>query len=854
MARPIEPLPIDSVFPEIEREWQTHPNLVLEAPTGAGKTTRFPPWLARAEWAPPGQILLLEPRRIAARAAAKRIAQESGQALGEFVGYHVRFDRRATDRTRIVAMTPGMFLRRLQSDPFLSGVGAVLFDEFHERQLDADLSLALARRVQLEVRDDLRIAAFSATLEVEPLARFLGDAPRVVSLGRLFPVECRYRDYSLQRPLAEQVADAVRDVADQRSGDLLAFLPGVREIEATRRQLEAWSRREAVDLRPLFGDLSAADQDAALRSGARRRVVIATNVAESSVTVGGITAVVDSGWVRFKRFDSGAALDRLELGRISQASAEQRAGRAGREQPGVCVRLWSRREHDLLEKKSVPEIARTDVSGAVLQLLGWGESPTEFPWFEPPPPESIERAQRLLQALGAVEFSLPADPTSTLRVTSIGRAMIEIPAAPRIARLLLESSRSGHVDRVCLLAAALSERSGFARGDGRDLRVQLNALESDLRQRPKDHWSLARVRDQFRKSVRSALDSHDLKLSRSKATGGAGVEVDDVIRRALLAAFPDRVARRRDEARQRAVMVGGKGILLSEADSSVSSTSELLVVCDVIPPPRNRARGEARAQTYVDVDRDWLDPELVETSREVFYDRDRESVAVRVIERYLDLTLSEGRAAPNRGGEEGSAASRLLGSIASAGPARSLPLEDAEVRQFLLRIETLRRHCPELEFESIDLAEVAASQAVGEWRMADVRKKPLLPVLLGRFSYSDQQLMEREAPARITVPSGRSVSLEYRPDGAPILAARIQELFGLAESPRLARGRVRVLLHLLAPNGRPQQVTDDLESFWSRTYFEVRKDLRRRYPKHDWPEDPTTATASRRPQRRRRPQ
>lgn len=836
MSRSRIPLPIDAVLPEVELAWREHANLVLEAPTGAGKTTRLPAWLARSDLVPEGQIILLEPRRVAARAAARRIAREAGSALGDFAGYHVRFDRRANDRTRIVAMTEGLYLRRLQGDPFLEGVVAVLFDEFHERHLDGDLALALTRRVQEEVRPDLRIAAFSATLEVDPLKRFLGDAPSVVSEGRSYPVERHYRDYSHTRPLPEQAAEATRELARDIDGDLLVFLPGVGEIERTRRELEGWAASEGIDLVPLYGDLDAQQQDRALEAGERRRIVLATNVAESSVTVAGIRGVVDSGWVRELRFDAGVGLDRLELTRISRASARQRAGRAGREAPGVCLRLWSRREHDALDEKTTPEVARNDLSAAVLQLRVWGETdPSAFPWFERPPADAIERADALLRQLGALDASLA--------VTPVGRRLADLPVPPRLGRVLLAADSLGHSRRLALVAALASERDVFERGATGDLLARVEAVERYARAKQvrsnvgvlkpgaADH--VLRVQRQLVDTLeRGDVREEPGATDRPRA---ASVSRDDAVRRAILAGFPDRVARRRPGDPARAVLVGGRG--LEVPIDAAHTPSELLVAWEIAPPRRGTRAGEGLVRVGIDIDRTWLAPDLLACERELTFSEDREAIEVRIVDRYLDLVLDERIAAPHPDGDEARAATRLLADIVRAQPERLIDPNDPAVAQLLARIETLRTHCPERALASPQLPEIAASLVTHQLRLSDVRRQSIPAAILASYSYEDQQFIEREAPERIPVPSGRAVKLEYRSGAAPILAARIQEMFGVRQTPRIARGRVPVLLHLLAPNGRPQQVTDDLESFWTTTYFEIRKELRRRYPKHAWPDE-----------------
>ena len=854
---PLPPLPIDGVVPDLVAALRDAPAAVLTAPPGAGKTTRVPPALLAAGIAGEGRIVVLEPRRIAARAAARRMAEENGWQLGGEVGYQVRFDRRAGPRTRILVVTEGILVQMLQADPFLAGIGALVFDEFHERSLHVDLALAMARRVQREVRPDLRLLVMSATLDPGPVAAFLGDCPIVVSPGRLFPVAVEH----LAPPpssdprgpdLAVQVAAGVRRALAASPGDLLVFLPGVGEIARCGEALAPLAAERGLAVLPLYGDLPAEQQDAALRLMASRKVVLATNVAETSVTVDGVTAVVDSGLARRLRFDPATGLDRLELARVNRASADQRAGRAGRQAPGLCVRLWPAWEDAALQPAELPEIRRVDLAAPALQLLAWGETDlAAFGWFEPPEPAALAAALRLLERLGAVDGS---------GVTALGRTLARLPVHPRLGRLLVEGHARGVPAEAALLAALLAERDPFragARGPGKPGK----ASRSDLLDRLEDLaafergavWpenlnpgaarQVLRARDQLADLVRRELGS----------APAIAAQRDDALLRSLLAAYPDRLARRREPGSSRAVMVGGRGVVLAE-ESAVRSP-ELFLCVDLAEPAGARpgapaSSSEARVRKASAVEASWLPPERLRTAVEVGFDPQRERVVAWKRTRCEDLAIAEAEVpVPDDG-----TAAEVLAAAAAERLARALPLDDPEVESFLARIRSLALWRPELglpAFGEDDLRALLPALAAGRRSLAELRKAPLCDLLEGLLTREQREALEREAPERLEVPSGSRIRLAYEPGRPPVLAARIQELFGLAETPRVAGGRVPVLLHLLAPNGRPQQVTHDLRSFWETTYPQVRRELAGRYPKHAWPQDPWTATPQRRPGRPR---
>ncbi len=844
------PLPIDDILPQIVQSLSRTPNLVLKAPTGAGKTVRVAPSLVGLGGVH-GTVLLLEPRRVAARAAARRISIERGTSLGDEIGYHVRFDRKTGAATRLVAMTYGIFLRRLQEDPLLAEVGAVVFDEFHERSLDADLALAIARKVQREVREDLRIVVMSATLDARPAAAFLGDAPVVESAGRQYPIEIRHRAIEDPKAADRAVAATVRSVLDESGGDVLVFLPGVGEIRRVRADLEPVLAARGIDVMDLYGDLPAEQQDAVLRRGARRKVVLATNVAESSVTIENISVVVDSGLARVMRFDPRVGVDRLELARISRASADQRAGRAGRTGPGICIRLWSAHDDRALRPAEEPEIRRVDLSRAVLELKAWGEPDVRsFAWFDAPEASVLDAAEQALTMLGCL---------SGKSLTAIGRRLARLPLPPRIARLLVEAERLGIVRHAAIAAALLTERDPFRRtGDAaRQARRPTTAYESDVLERvlalerfadaKSSHASPDLAAGAARSVLRVARELETSIRSERAAPGEArDGTVEERLLRALLVAFPDRVAKRRAPGSDRAVMVGGRGVRLST--ESVLATAELFV-CVSVDGGRRGERSESLVWQASAIERSWLAAGDVREAVELEFDDQTESVTGRSVTRYLDLVLDERPSPAPR-----DAASRVLADRAAASPARALDLAAAETAEWLARARSLSQWMPELALPAFDddaLSLVAREVAGGKRSFAEMRRAPVLDALRAQLSYEQLRLLDRHAPERIAVPSGSSVRIAYEPGQAPVLAVRIQEVFGMKETPRVAAGRVAVVLHLLAPNRRPEQVTDDLASFWKTTYSQVRKELRARYPKHSWPEDPLTAVAEHRPRRKR---
>ena len=868
MSSRMQPLPIDDVLGDLIVALRESPCVVLQAPTGTGKTTRVPGAVLDAAIAP-GQVVMLEPRRVAARAAARRIAQERHVVLGEEVGYQVRFDDRAGPKTRLRIVTDGILLRMLQTDPFLESVGAVVFDEFHERGLNVDLALGMVRRIQQTVRPDLRIVVMSATLglgsarfrdadsgssarldeqihdrragilqnnteglpEIRALPAFLGHCPVIVAGARSHPVEIEYLPGFSREPLPDLAMQGVARLLTQTPGDLLVFMPGVGEIRQTLDRLEPLAREQNLTLQPLYGDLTPEQQDAVLSKGTRRRVIVSTNVAETSVTVEGVTGVVDTGLVRLLRFEPGLGLDRLSLEKISQASADQRAGRAGRTQPGVCLRLWGERDQRALPEQTEPEVRRIDLASAVLQLSQWGENPRDFPWYETPPAAALDQAELLLSQLGLVKHGA---------LTERGKAVSTFPLAPRLGCLLLAGATFGVRDRVALAAALLSERDPFVRNGAGPRRPTSHASESDVvdrvvamedfersgvlesacgRLNPGAAKSILRVRDDLKRLFRS------LKLPPAEPVAHA----DEGLQRALLAAFPDRLARRREPDQGRAVMVGGRGIRLAVESAVLEAELFLCVTADA-------GGTEALVRQASAVQREWLPPEGLETVEAFGFDTQHERVTATRRTMWLGLTIADIVIKL----PEGDQVALVLAEAAGRQLEQVLPKDD-EILNFLARVRCLRSWRPDLDLPPLDDAHLARelpSLCAGCRTFADLRRADWSSFLRGLLTWPQLQTLDREAPERWPTRSGKRIALRYEVGRPPILAARIQDLFGLAETPRIAGGRVPVLLHLLAPNMRPQQVTDDLKSFWINTYPQVRKDLRRRYPKHAWPENP----------------
>lgn len=862
------PLPIDSHLDAITAALRAHRALVLVAEPGAGKTTRVPPAIVKGGLLPANQpnLVMLQPRRIAARAAAARIAEENAWTLGEEVGYQVRFEKRITARTRLRVVTEAILTRQLLDDPSLDGVGCVVLDEFHERSIHSDLAIALLNEVKQSLRDDLMLVVMSATLDAEPIANFLGGAPIVRVPGRTFPVDVSYRPTRGAR-LEDAVADAVRDELDQSDGHVLVFLPGAAEIQ---RAQDAIGRPGDAVVLPLHGSLPFDEQQRAIAPNSRRKIVLATNIAETSLTIDGVRTVIDSGLARVPRFDPQRRLDALHLQRISKASATQRAGRAGRTAPGRCVRLWTAMEHEQLDAFDLPEIASVDLAPTLLDLHAWGQSDVDkFGWFEKPPADAMAGAERLLKMLGALD--------EAGKITDLGKRMQAIPVHPRLARLLIGAADAGQPDLGATVAALLSEKdfvqrtyedrrsigSAQTRSDS-DVGVRLHLLESA--ERSNFRWGsagdnvdmnaarqVARARDQLRRLVPSPSGER-AKLRRnltdsSQPSSSTEREAEVLLQQLVLLAYPDRVCRRRGDV-WTATMVGGVGVRL-DSDCSVLE-GDYFVAVDPRADDRARAR-EALVRIASRVEVDWLErfyPQSIHRLLRTEYDPQRERVVgIREV-RYFDLVLRS-EIDPRQVGENASVVLR----DALRGAVTEWLEQDQTLARLVGRIRLLARHLPEKGFPTLDdagwddLLEEAAQGKISKQQVRDA----LIDTIRNHLVYPLDRLLEKDAPEAIEVPTGSNIRLQYHldPSKPPVLAVRLQEMFGLTDTPRIAGGRVPVLLHLLGPNYRPVQITKDLASFWKNTYPQVRKDLRADYPKHSWPDDPLTAPPVRGAKRRR---
>ncbi len=857
------PLPIDNILSDLVSAFSNSDCVVLKAAAGAGKTTRVPVALLDAittgptanSNSHPRQIVMLEPRRIAARTAARRIAAERAEPVCHTIGYRVRFDEAVSRDTRVLIVTEGVLLRRLQDDPFLEDISVVVFDEFHERRLDSDLALAMVRRVQQTVRPDLKILVMSATLDPHPIAKWLGNCPVIESQGRTFPVRVDYLRQADRQPVTALAVQGVQQVLSQTDGDVLVFLPGVGEILRTQRELESVARKHDLAVMPLYGDLSPDDQDRVLAPCDRRKVVLATNVAETSITIEGITAVVDTGYARQMQFDADAGLDRLELKPISKASADQRAGRAGRTQPGLCLRLWEETAHRARSDYDPAELHRVDLSTAVLRLHAWGEHDVAaFPWYEAPPATALQHAEKLLRMLGALDQG---------GVTPLGRQMVRFPAAPRIARLLVEAHQCGQGPRGALLAAMLTERDPFITADGfrgnrhqpsnsaprsqSDILDRLLAFEQFLQTGREEtpfgsiHRGAAKTIQQVALQLTRMLSSQTSETdarpnSPSHSITTAGSLSDEILLRCLVTAFPDRIAKRRETGSDRGLLVGGRGVRLGH--QSAVKQADLFLCIDI------DGRGtDATVRKASEVRREWLPAVALRTEDELFFHPSQKQVVARRRCYLEDLLLDETPVAIT----DNQRAADILYTAACSNWASVFPADDDSINGFLNRVRSLNGWMPDLNLPAFDeslLHDILRELCTGRRSLAELKKAEWLATMQSRMDYGTLQTVEREAPERLTVPSGNRIRLTYEAGRPPVLAVRIQEVFGWKQTPRIAGGRIPVLLHLLAPNMRPQQVTDDLASFWANTYNDVRKELKRRYPKHAWPEDPLTAAAA----------
>lgn len=839
-------LPIDAHLDAIWEAISSNPIVVVEAPPGSGKTTRVAPFIAShlQDNNDDRRIQLLQPRRLAARSVAQRIAYEEEVQLGARVGYQVRFENRTSKQTQIVVSTEGILLRRLQDDPLIEDTAIVLLDEFHERSLDSDLTLGMLRRLQQTMREDLRIVIMSATIDVNAMERALGPIPIVSIESRCYPVQIRFRPIpSPKIKPVDHLTDTLLDIVPKHDGDVLAFLPGAGEIERTASLLDRSSLARDCDVVRLYGTMPLEEQVRAIEPGVRRKIVLATNIAETSLTIEGIRVVVDSGLARVMRFSSDVGLDRLCLENISQASATQRTGRAGRVAPGVCYRLWSEASDRARSSHLEPEIVRVDLASAALQLYAWGEGTAQdFPWLEPPHPEAWQAAEQLLTHLGAIENG---------KITELGKCLVRLPIHPRLALVLMESVHLRCQQRACLLAALLSERDPFDRRENRDARPGMvtknpNRWDSDClerlelvedflngRNRSSAFGDLNRSAVSNIASVAKQLTQALRELSLAPVKDPGAFSERDSLLLCLLSGYPDRLARRRGPGKNNGIMVGGKGVTL--APQSGVCEAEFFLCIDV-----DSGRGDANVRQASGVKSDWVMQRSVERE-ECFYHPTQKQIVARKQTVWIDLVLNETPTSIT----DFARAKAILFQAVRQNWDTTFPKDDDAVNIFIERVNCLREWLPELELPLIDhgvLLSVAEQLCEGARSLTEVKNGAWLDWLRAKLTADQLNTVEREAPARIVVPSGSSIKLQYAIGKAPILAVKIQEVFSMKSTPRIAKGRVPILLHLLSPAMRPQQITDDLESFWANGYPEVKKELRRRYPKHSWPDDPTTAT------------
>lgn len=834
-------LPIEEVLSELRAQLAVRSGVVLQAPPGAGKTTGVPLALLEEPWLAGRSIVILEPRRLAARAAAARMSALRGEAVGETVGYRIRFESKVSARTRIEVLTEGILTRRLQGDPELKGVGLVIFDEFHERHLHADLALALCLDSQRVLREDLKILVMSATLDGAAVSRLLEDAPIVTSAGRSYPVDIKYLSRDPQGPLPPTVVEAVTRALAESEGDVLVFLPGAWEIRRTQELLQE-RLGKAADILPLYGDLPWEAQDRAIRPGTeRRKIVLATPIAETSLTIEGVRVVVDSGFARVPQFDPGSGLTRLATVRVSRASADQRAGRAGRTAPGVCYRLWGESTQRGLVPHSAPEIRTADLAPLTLELAAWGVSDAgSLSWLDPPPAPALAQARELLTGLDALDASG--------RITDIGRNMVALPVHPRLAHMLHAARTLGCGELACEVAALISERDVLA-GDARrsaDFAARLDAVRA-FRDRgragalahqadPNACQRASQAADQYRRLLRLP------DQTRGRIVGDAGL---------LLAfAYPDRVALARDRESRRYVLASGRGARLREDEMRLRAPCIVAASLDA---------GEEEGLIYLAASLGEEDlrehfAAHIQTEERVRWDSQKQAVVAQREERFGALLL-ESKPLPKPEPER--VRTEMLEGIRRLGM-EALPWTP-ELRQWQARVLCLREWCPDEALP--DVSDVALLESLSQWlapfldgvtRRDHLARLDLAAALYARLEWKQARRLDEGAPTHLEVPSGSRLRLEYASGQAPVLAVKLQEMFGCADTPRIAWGRVPVTLHLLSPARRPIQVTQDLRGFWDRTYAEVKKELKGRYPRHPWPDDPWNAPPTRRTTRARK--
>jgi ATP-dependent helicase HrpB len=848
-------LPIMDVIPALQQALQTRDEVVLEAPPGAGKTTQVPLSLLQEAWLQGQKILMLEPRRLAARAAAERMAQVLGEAVGDTVGYRVRLDSKIGPNTRIEVVTEGILTRMLQGDPSLEGIGLLIFDEFHERSLDADLGLALTlqgRNLFGDMRDQpLKLLVMSATLDGRQVSEFLHHAPVIRSEGRMFPVAIRYGSpYRYGERISERVVLAVLQALEEESGSVLVFLPGQGEIQQVYRQLqERMAAASNTLLCPLYGDLSLAEQRRAIEPCAhgQRKVVLATSIAETSLTIDGVRVVVDSGLSRLPAFDPNTGMTRLTTQRVSKASASQRSGRAGRLQDGVCYRLWSESQHNELANYTPPEIQQADLAPLALQLLGWGVSdPSDLEWLEAPSPAPYQQALDLLQALGAAEM-VAGSVEASWRMTATGESMLRLPAHPRLAHLMIQAKRLGHARLGCELAALLSERD-FAAASGADIQLRLDLLRAERTAERAQKGILSRIKQQ--------QQHYERVLAAITPAAAANVDVlaaldaSRAVGLLLAFAYPDRIGRQRSGNRLSYQLSNGRSADFAEQDAL--GREEWLVVASV-----GGQQGRSSDRIFLAAS---LDEQLLLTG---FADRIVDEVGIEWDERTEKLRAETRRRLgrlllEQKPLEHISEAERRRALIALV-QKRGLNLFawPEALQQWRARVELLRRHCPQSPNPWPDVSDAGLLQSLDLWlepylagsvlegisKLSHFKALDVAAMLQGLLPWPLPQTLEEQAPQRLRVPSGSHIAIDYTAN-PPVLAVKLQEMFGCVQTPTVAQGRVRLMVHLLSPARSPLQITQDLAGFWQGSYQEVKKEMKGRYPKHPWPDNPLEAVAT----------
>lgn len=838
-------LPILEVLPELRLALSTHRCVVLEAPAGAGKSTIVPLALLDSDWLGDDRILMLEPRRIATRAVASRMAMLLGEDVGHTVGFRTRLETRVGPRTRIEVVTEGILTRMLQRDPALEGIALVIFDEFHERNLHGDLGLALGVEAQRHLRESLRLLVMSATLEADALLRVLDDATIVRSQGRMYPVDVHFvpprpappgRQARIEGPVTSVTLRAL----DEHEGDALVFLPGAGEIRRVAEALATNLPEHGFAVLPLYGDLGSAQQDAALLADprGRRKVVVATNIAETSLTIDGVRIVVDAGLERRQRFDPATGMSRLDTVRISRASSEQRRGRAGRTAPGTCFRLWSESTQDSLPVQSAAEILEADLAPLALELACWGcTDAAALAWLDPPPAASLAQARDLLGRLEAVDASG--------RVTGLGRDMASLGIHPRLAHMVLRARPLGLAGMACEVAALLSERDPLRAAPGfRDPDV-FHRIEALRGGRAPAHFSMDTATIRRIHRVAQQVEKQLARIADAGAQSAVRIADADAIGLLLSFAYPDRIGRAREGSPGRYVLSGGRGA--GFGDPTALARAEYIVVAALDAGDR-----EARIQLAAALDPNLLErhfaPAITETAS-VGWDPQTETVAARQLRRLGALVLQD---EPLRSVDLSATIAAMLEGIRSMG-LDCLPWT-RDLQQWRARVMLVRGNDVQGRDSWPDVSDDALLASLESWlapwleritRRDQLARLDLRGALHALLDWNAQRRLDELAPTHLAVPSGSRIALDYS-TGDPALAVRLQEVFGLAESPRVAGGRVPVTLHLLSPARRPVQVTRDLASFWARGYHEVKKELKGRYPKHYWPDDPHQAVATRR--------